>query len=136
MPGDVVVDSTVWIDFLRRTSEPVFQAVSSLLRSDRVVLVGMVIAEVLQGIKSPAELRLVEDHFTSLFYLETTRETWHHAGELSRDLRSKGKTVPLSDLLIASIALKHGLSVYTTDQHFASIPHLILYKPGKDSISP
>ena len=132
MPSGVVVDTVVWIDFFRGRNEPVRQQLRYLLRNQKVVLVGMVMAEVLQGIRSPSEQQQVEDHFTALPYQEATREAWRVAAQLARNLRSDGKTVPLSDLLIAAIAMENDRSVFSTDPHFNVIPHLTLYESSRD----
>lgn len=126
MPSGVVVDTTVWIEFLRGRNDPVRRHLRTLLSAQRVVLVGIVMAEVLQGIRSPSEHHQVEDHFRALPYLETRRETWRAASELARELREVGQSVPLSDLVIAAIAMEHALSLYSTDPHFVRIPHLVL----------
>jgi predicted nucleic acid-binding protein len=53
---------------------------------------------------------------------------WFKAGEVSTLVKKQGKTIPLSDILIASLALEHGLTILTADKHFEQIPGLRLYK--------
>lgn len=125
----VVVDTTVWIDFFRGRNEPVRAALRELIRGRQAVLTGMVLAEVLQGIRTEQEADLVRNEFASLHYYEATRDTWSRAGSLSRELRQKGLTVPLSDLVIGVLAIEHDAEVFTTDPHFDKIPGLKLYRP-------
>jgi predicted nucleic acid-binding protein len=47
---------------------------------------------------------------------------WIKAGQLSAQLRANGQTLPMSDLLIATLAKEHDCSLVTIDRHFASIP--------------
>jgi predicted nucleic acid-binding protein len=42
-------------------------------------------------------------------------------------LKKKGVNLPLSDMFIASIAIKHDLSVFTLDNHFTQIPNLRIH---------
>lgn len=128
MPTGVVVDTTVWIDFFRGRNEPVCQHLRQLIRYEDAVLVGIVMAEVLQGIRSSSERRQVEEHFAALPYLEASWNSWRSSADLARALRSEGRTIPLSDLLLAAMAIEHNLSVYSTDSHFNHIPGLELYR--------
>lgn len=48
----------------------------------------------------------------------------HRYAEIHRALRSRGKPIPTNDLWIASIAVEHGLVLYTRDAHFADVPGL------------
>ncbi len=124
----VVVDTAVWVDFFRGTNEPARAVLRNLIRSQEAVLTGVVLAEVLQGVRSPQEATRVRSQFISLPYLEATRETWSDAGSLSAELRRKGVTLPLSDLVIATLAVEHDTEVFTTDAHFGKIPGLKLYR--------
>lgn len=44
------------------------------------------------------------------------------------DLKRKGKTVPTNDLWVAASAMRHGLALFTYDEHFDNIDGLILHK--------
>ncbi len=127
MSSGVVVDTTIWIDFFRGRNELVRAELRRLIKASQAVLVGVVMAEVLQGIKSLEEQQMVDEHFGALPYLEVTQATWRKAAETARTLRSRGVTIPLSDLLIATLAMEHDLSVYSTDPHFQRIPQLGLH---------
>jgi predicted nucleic acid-binding protein len=124
----VVVDSTLWIDFFRGSNESGRAALRQLIRAHQAVLTGIVLAEVLQGVRSEQESISVRDQFFSIAYFETTKETWTEAGSLSAELRRKGLTIPLTDLIIAALAMEHDAEVFTTDPHFEKIPGLKLYR--------
>jgi hypothetical protein len=53
-----------------------------------------------------------------------TAALWLDAGRLSTSLRKKGVTLPLSDILIAALALQHDLTVLTIDRHFEQVEGL------------
>lgn len=127
MSTGIIVDTSVWVEFFRRPDAAVTLHLKKLLRERKVVMVGMVLAEILQGIRAPKETSLVRERLRELSYIETTRDEWEKAGEISASLRRKGITVPLSDIIVAAPALSRGLEVFTTDPHFEQIPGLKLH---------
>ncbi len=46
------------------------------------------------------------------------------AGDLLRDLRASGTTLPSMDGLIAALALRHDVPLLTLDRHFEHVPGL------------
>lgn len=129
MSTGIIVDTSVWIEFFRSPESRNTLHLQTLLRSRRVVLVGMVLAEILQGVRYPKEANLVRQSMGTLPYLEMTRNDWQKAGELSAALRRKGSTIPLSDLIIAAIALGGGYEIFSVDPHFEKVPSLKLHRP-------
>ncbi|MBI2164974.1 MAG: PIN domain-containing protein [Chloroflexi bacterium] len=124
------MDTSVWLEFLKAGKASV-RAEMNLLRSrGEVAMVGVVMAELLQGAQSQQELEQLTDWLTALPYLAETEETWARAGNLSFQLRRRGAAGSLLDLLIAALAIEHGCEVYTADEHFRRIPGVKLYKAG------
>jgi predicted nucleic acid-binding protein len=68
---------------------------------------------------------------SALSYLEVTSSTWIRMGDLSAQLLRKGVTLPLSDLLIAVLAIEYGCRLYSLDTHFKKIPGVTLYPPAR-----
>jgi len=60
--------------------------------------------------------------FRSIHYLPTEDSDWFAAGILAQQLRAKGLTLPLTDVLIAVIAQRHAMKVLTLDKHFQHLP--------------
>lgn len=125
----IIVDTSVWIEFFRNEDSQVSNHLKQLLRSGKVTLTGMILAEILQGIKSPREVKIVKRNFKALPFIETPKEIWQLAGETSASLQKQGITVPLSDILIGIIAIEKGSKIFTFDKHFEKIPNIILHKP-------
>lgn len=48
--------------------------------------------------------------------------------EIYWNLKKKGKPIPSNDIWVAASAMKHGLSLFTFDEHFNNINGLILYR--------
>jgi predicted nucleic acid-binding protein len=94
------------------------------------MLVGVVLTKLLQACRTPSERVTLSDALSALPYREVTTSTWMHTGDLSAQLLRKGITLPLSDLLIAALAIDHGCRVYSLDTHFTRIPCLSLYMPA------
>ena len=98
-----------------------------LLLENAVWTCGIVMFEVLQGIKSESEKNKILGVLASLPYAEMTKKLWQRAGDLSILLKKNGVNLPLSDIVIAAIATENDLSIYTLDNHFKQIPNLKLH---------
>jgi hypothetical protein len=122
----VIADTCVWIEFFRTKSET-SNRLKSLIANHLVVGTGIILAELLQGIKTSKEQEIVIDIFNTIEYIEITRELWITSGNLASELRSQGKSIPLSDIVIASCAREHQMLIFTIDKHFDDIPHVNLY---------
>jgi len=48
----------------------------------------------------------------------------HRFASLHQTMRVRDRPIPTNDLWIASLALEHGLVLYTRDAHFAEVPGL------------
>ncbi len=125
-PNRVLPDTCAWIDFFRGKQTPLAEALEDSLMRVEVLTCGVVLYELLQGIKSQREEELVQNAFQALSHLEMTRELWIRAGRLSAQLRGDGHTMPFSDIMIATIALEHRCAVLTIDRHFEAVPSLTI----------
>ena len=122
----VIVDTSILIDFLKG-SEKFAEEVTALLVKNRAVTTGIIIAELLQGIKNPKEKQNISELMTAINALEISTELWIKAGNLSSSLRKKGISLPLTDVAIATLALEFNLYVFTLDKHFEQIPGIHLF---------
>ncbi|MBX3300918.1 MAG: PIN domain-containing protein [Nitrospira sp.] len=126
----VIADTSVWIPFFNRPDSPEKMALDMLIDADEVALVGVVLAELLQGCRTLSERTTLSEALLALRYYEFTQATWLRTGDLSAHLLRKGITLPLSDLLIAALAIEHDCRVYSLDAHFKKIPGVHLYVPA------
>jgi predicted nucleic acid-binding protein len=127
----VIVDTSVWIEYFNRPQSAEKHAVDVLIDTDTPILIGVVLAELLQGCRASKEADTLLLHLRALPFLEMTFASWRRTGGLSSALRQRGITLPLSDLIVAALAQEHGCSVFTLDPHFRQIPGLRLYRPPK-----
>jgi tRNA(fMet)-specific endonuclease VapC len=123
----ILADTTIWIEFFRGRSK-IADHVESLLLGNAVCTCGVVMFEILQGLKSEGEKNKILSILEGLPYVEMIRKMWQNAAELSIVLKKGGVTLPLSDIFIAAIAIENDLFVFTLDKHFEQIPNLKLYR--------
>ena len=127
MKDRILADTTLWIEFFRSSSKN-GDRLESLLKEYAVWTCGMVMFELLQGIKLEGEKNKILDVLTGLPYAEMTKKLWQSGAELSTALKKNGVNLPISDIFIAAIAIENDLSIYTLDKHFEQIPNLKLYR--------
>jgi predicted nucleic acid-binding protein len=129
----VLVDSSVWIEGLRRNgSLEVKLALEGLLDVYEAQLCDPVRLEVLGGARK-SERKKLSACFALLPFRACTHEDWALAMEISWKLRDAGVTVPWMDVLIAAIGLRESTRVYSVDKHFVLMSEtlgLLLYQPG------
>ena len=119
--NDYLVDTSVWVEFLRGEKKAIKRRLENLLDENRAIVSGIILAELLTGIGDEKEQRFLEECFLGLPFLEGTREIFATAGKMGATLRKKGITIPVSDLLIAALAKAHAMTVLTLDNHFLTL---------------
>jgi len=118
----ILIDTSVWVDFLRRKgSEAVKDRVSALLSSREACSTCPVSFELELGARSHAELRAIETVLGVCPFIPLERRHWAVASGLGRSLRASGAVVPHGDLLVAAVALAEPCAVLTLDRHFIQI---------------
>ena len=121
----VIVDTSMWIEFFNRRASPHGDTVRRLIEDDAAVLVGPVLFELLQGARTAEETTTLETALKALPFLEVSMATWIDAGKLSGKLRGRGITIPMTDLLIAALAQTNHYRIATLDHHFEYFPELL-----------
>lgn len=121
----ILVDSSVWIDFLSSSPGPAGNELRRMIaHAEPIVLTGIVVSEVLQGLTR--EVERVERYLAKWEMLEPRGfGTYRTAAAIFRLARSRGVKLTTTDTLIAAIALEHGASVFSLDKDFAHIARLM-----------
>jgi predicted nucleic acid-binding protein len=122
----ILPDTCVWVDYFRPGTTPLGQRLEQALADEVVYVCGPVLYELVQGAKSDEEQVSLTHAMAALPFLDVTEKLWIQAGKLAAALRREGKTIPLSDILIAAITLEHNLVVLTADEHFRIIPGVVV----------
>jgi predicted nucleic acid-binding protein len=113
-----LVDPSAWIDFFRGRGR-LSADVDDLLRDNRVALCGPIVTEIRRGLRSSAERRQVLPLLEGCHFLSSPANLWDEAGDLGFTLARAGVTARSMDLLIATYALGHGVTLLTRDGDFA-----------------
>lgn len=127
----VFVDTCIWASFFGKPGSPEKDAVDELLDTDRVALLGPIVAEVLLGFRRKDQADWVSSRLRLVHYLEVEWHDWRAAADLGRVLAAKGHKLPLTDLVVATVVARGRAWIYTTDPHFDLIPDLKRFWPGK-----
>lgn len=123
----ILADTSVWIEFFKPKSAA-GDKLEALIKGNSVWICGIVLFELLQGVKAENEKAKILEVLSDLKYAEMSKPLWQKAGDISAALKKNGITLPLSDILIAAIAIEQNLRVFTLDKHFEQIPHLQIYQ--------
>ncbi len=121
----VLVDTTVWIDFFSGRSLPHVKALEDLLVNRKDLCIsGIILTEVLQGIRGDSEFDKTRDLFSNLIFLPMRYSTFLRSAEIYRSLRKKGITIRKTvDCMIASVALENDIALLDNDKDFDPIEH-------------
>jgi predicted nucleic acid-binding protein len=119
----VVVDTTVWIDFFAGRATAQTRRLKSLIEEgEDVAVCGVILAEILQGIKSDEECARLESILRNFLFLEMSRETFLSAARIYRALRAHGVTIRNSvDCMIAACCIENGAKLLHHDRDFDAI---------------
>ena len=123
----ILADTSVWIEFFKLQSAA-GKKLETLVMNNSVWVCGVVLFELVQGVRTEDEKVKILDALSNLSYAEMKKDLWHKAGELSASLKKKGLNLPLSDIFIAALAIEHNLQIFTLDKHFEQIPTVKIYK--------
>ncbi len=115
----VLVDTSIWIDFFKHPDSLEAGGLEELIREhNQAVLCGIILQEILQGIRDNKSHTATKARLMKLPYLDMSKEVHLAAAALYRSLRAKGITVPSADTSIAALAILNHLPLYTKDDHF------------------
>jgi len=117
----ILVDTSVWVDFLRGANSPQRHALHRLIEDEEdIAIAGIILTEVLQGIREDRAFRATRAYLLDfLVYGPKGVETYLRAAQIYRDCRRRGKTVRRTvDCLIAAICIEHGLTLLHRDSDF------------------
>src|SRR5436190_540022 len=97
------------------------------MKSGRIVISGQIKQEVLQGSRNAKAFADLEDRMSIWEYEAESAEDFTEAARIFAALRWKGITIPPSDCLIAALAHRLNVPIYTRDPDFDRIPNLLRY---------
>ena len=120
-----IVDTCVWSQALRRAPHSETEELRKLrllIEEGEVILMpGMILQEVLQGIRDEAQFHLLREILGAFPFLEGSAEDYAFGAELFNSCRSKGIQAATIDFLIAALAIRHDCALLTADADFQRI---------------
>jgi predicted nucleic acid-binding protein len=116
----VIVDTTVWVDYLRGNRNPETDWLDAELDCQRLGVADLILCAVLQGMRDEGSAREVERQLLKLHLFETGGvDLAREAARNHRALRSRGHTVRRTiDCLIATFCIREQHSLLHRDRDF------------------
>jgi len=126
----VLVDTTVWIDFLKQRETAHVGRLSEILEKEEdVFTTGFILQEILSGIKKKKDRGAVCADFKQFLLIMPTLQTHIQAAEIFDGCLKKGFTIrkPVH-CLIAALAMEYDLPLLENDSDFKSISEVFFLK--------
>jgi hypothetical protein len=116
----VIIDTTVWIDFFRNAATEQTVLLDQVVRRGDAALGDLIIGEILQGVASDKEFRLVRRHLANFpTYSMVGRENAIRSAINYRKLRARGFTVRKTvDCWIATFCIEQRFHLLHNDHDF------------------
>jgi len=115
----VLIDTSAWILALRKGAREEHRAVVDRLIADGLAATtGPVVAELLGGTKTRREFGELAAGLSALPRLDPQPPIWDKVAEFAFQLRRKGISVPMVDVLIMTVAWENGCGLLHADRHF------------------
>lgn len=131
----VIVDTTIWIDYMRGLQNAETNYFDRELGRQRFGLTDLILCEILQGLRDEhASNRVLRELRRFELFESGGEELAVAAARNFRNLRRQGHTVRKTiDCLIATFCLRHGHSLLHRDRdfdHFEKILGLVVIHPS------
>jgi hypothetical protein len=115
----VLVDTSAWILALKKgTAVRARSVIDSLIAGGRIAIIPVIRLELLGGTKSQVEFQRLDRRLGALHQLPLAQSEWDESAGLAFKLRRMGMTIPYIDIIIAAVAILHGLPLIHADRHF------------------
>lgn len=121
----LLVDTSVWIDFLNGYESAEAKCLANGIADNQpIVVAGIVLMEILAGLRSEAEADRVGKLLLDVFEFapDLARSDYVAAAKIYRACRAGGATLRSAvDCLIAQVCLRDSLTLLTKDRDFIAI---------------
>jgi hypothetical protein len=123
----IIVDTTVWVDYLRGTQNPETEWLEIEADRKRLGLTDLILCEVLQGVRNEQEFGQVRTELQRFELFETGGEELVIAAATNfRIIRERGKTIRKTiDCLIATFCVLNGHALLHRDRDFDSFEEIL-----------
>ncbi|MEQ9101178.1 MAG: PIN domain-containing protein [Imperialibacter sp.] len=115
----ILVDTSVWIEFLKGKTPEIADTMVLELKNRNVVAASPVFGELWQGVKNDREKSIIDTYWRNLPKEDET-ELFIEAGKLSNQYRLFSKGIGLIDCALLSLILKGNHHLWTLDKKLAT----------------
>ncbi len=119
------LDTSFLIEYLKGAELSNLEAVLSSVKQKTVYYNGVVLTELLSGVRSKREEKKIENMLLGLTYLPIKYPDFKRAGNIRNSLFKKWFSISSSDALIASHAKAYNFTLVTLDSFFIKGGELI-----------
>lgn len=117
-----LVDTSVWIEFLRKSGNPTVQArLKPLVAQGRTALTEWIVLELMTGLGRNERAQSLIDRLAPLERLPFAESAWARAWDLASTLRKRGVSPSAADCYIATVALDADVPLIHCDRDFEAI---------------
>ncbi len=127
----VLVDTPIWSYALRSKNNEYqneVDALTSLIRDQRTIIVGPIRQEILSGYSDPSKFRLIKEKLSYFVNTPIWDSDYELAAEFSNKCRKKGIQGSHIDFLICAVAYRIDIPVFTNDKDFEHYRNIISIK--------
>ena len=124
----ILVDTSVWSLALRRSKDlenKYVDELEELIKEVRAQLIGPVRQELLNGIKSEKQYRVLKKHLRAFKDLAIEKDDYELAAEYFNAARKNGIQGSNTDFLLCAISTRHRMPIFTTDKDFINFQSVI-----------
>ena len=124
----VLVDTSVWIDFLRSGKSSEADVLERLARAGQLCITEIIRVELLSGARNEPEYRELEDRLANVPLLGAPPGFWNQVAYARFRLARMGFQASIPDVCIAVLARAYGCSLLTLDRQFNFIKKAVPLK--------
>jgi predicted nucleic acid-binding protein len=117
----ILIDTSVVIEYAQGTDAKLVGILPTLPSA----ICGVTRAEVLCGVRDAKHRATVLTLLSAFHKLPIPDHLWDQIGDEMATLRANGLTIPLSDIVIASLGIHHGIEVWARDRHFPMMKQVL-----------
>ena len=127
--SEILVDTSVWIEFFREPDSKWGKAVELLLAEERVCTTPLVMVEVISGARNRSEFNRLRTDFEALPRVDPPGDLWEQLLENRWQLKNHGITgISVPDMIVAYVALAHQKIIFTRDEDFRRMQSFLKFK--------
>lgn len=120
--SDILVDTSVWLEFFRTRDSPYAEVLDQLLEAEQVCTTDLIKAEIIPGARTPKQFRELKEYFNALPLATEPASLWEEIMEVQFRLKRRGiNGISIPDLMIAVVANANGKIIFTQDNDFRLI---------------